>query len=308
MNELPAPIRDDLSKARRLEYWTLGWQASIVVVMFLAMGSSQAMKSAWVEDMLGLVPASVFLLALHYERKPPTEKFPFGFSRVNSLAFLVAAAALVFMALYLIYDAGMKLIHMEHPTIGAAPFFGPDVWMGWVMIAALLYSVVPPLILGRIKEPIAKRLQDKVLHTDALMQKADWMTGVAGAFGVLGVGMGWWWADSVAALIIAVDILKDGKNAFVIATAELADGTPRKLDSDDIAEDVNKLRSSLHRQFGDSAELRFRESGRYIFVEVTTDKIDPVDLDSLWPEDDERDWRLANVSATLDRRRPTDDA
>jgi len=112
----------------------------------------------------------------------------------------------------------------------------------------------------------------------------------------------------VAALIIAVDILKDGKNAFVIATAELADGTPRKLDSDDIAEDVNKLRSSLHRQFGDSAELRFRESGRYIFVEVTTDKIDPVDLDSLWPEDDERDWRLANVSATLDRRRPTDDA
>jgi hypothetical protein len=38
---------------------------------------------------------------------------------------------------------------------------------------ALTYSIVPPVILGRMKLPLAKRLQDKVLHTDAMMQKAD---------------------------------------------------------------------------------------------------------------------------------------
>ena len=27
------------------------------------------------------------------------------------------------------------------------------------------------------------------------MQKADWMTGVAGIVGIIGVGFGFWWAD-----------------------------------------------------------------------------------------------------------------
>ena len=88
MSQIPKQIKPDLKHAIRLEWWTLAWQTSIVVVMFFVMGSSQAMKSAWTEDLLGLVPAAVFLLAVHFERKSPNRKFPFGFPRVNSLAFL----------------------------------------------------------------------------------------------------------------------------------------------------------------------------------------------------------------------------
>ncbi len=32
----------------------------------------------------------------------------------------------------------------EHPTIGTVMLFGHTVWLGWLMIAALLYSAVPP--------------------------------------------------------------------------------------------------------------------------------------------------------------------
>ena len=59
MSRIPEEIRGDLRRAVRLEWWTLAWQASIVVVMFLVMGSSQAMKSAWTEDLPGLVSAIV---------------------------------------------------------------------------------------------------------------------------------------------------------------------------------------------------------------------------------------------------------
>ena len=48
--------------------------------------------------------------------------------------------------------------------------FGYKVWLGWID-AALLYSVVPPVILGRMKMPIAERLVDGA-HTDAMMQRA----------------------------------------------------------------------------------------------------------------------------------------
>ncbi|MBI1200293.1 MAG: cobalt transporter [Phenylobacterium sp.] len=302
MKHVPQAIEADLKHARALELWTLFWQLSIVAVMFFAMGSSQAMKSAWVEDVLGMVPATVFLVALHFEQKAPTEKFPFGFARVNSLAFLIASAALIFMGLYLIYDGGMKLVRMEHPTIGAAPLLGPDVWMGWVMLAALAYSTVPPIILGRLKQPVAKRLQDKVLHTDALMQKADWMTGVAGGVGILGVGFGWWWADSAAAVLIAVDIVNDGRRALTIATAELIDGAPRELGRNAVADEARSLRQGLQSKFG-ADRVRLRESGRFILAEVDGGKPPAQsDPEALWSGDQERRWRLADVTATVARR------
>ena len=78
------------------------------------------------------------------------------------------------------------------------------------MIAAQLYSLVGPMIIGRKELPLAQALNDKLLHTDALMNKANWLTGAAGLFGVIGLGMGWWWADSLTAAIISVDIINDG--------------------------------------------------------------------------------------------------
>ncbi len=58
------------------------------------------------------------------------------------------------------------------------------------MIAALGYSAVPPVVLRRMKAPLAKSVHEKVLHADAAMNKADWMTGPAAIAGVLGVGFG----------------------------------------------------------------------------------------------------------------------
>jgi len=297
MSRIPEEIRGDLRRAVRLEWWTLAWQASIVVVMFLVMGSSQAMKSAWTEDLLGLVPAIVFLIAVHFERKPPSRRFPFGFPRVNSLAFLAAASVLAAMGLYLIYDSATKLIAMEHPTLGPVELFGHSPWIGWLMIAALAYSIVPPVVLGRLKQPVSQRLKDKVLHTDALMQKADWMTGVAGILGIVGVGYGFWWADSAAAALIACDIVHDGFRAARVALAELADGMPRELGGSAVAKDAQDLRDSLSGRFP-GAEVRLRETGRYIVAEVRgarppSGTVRPADY---WPGDPGRRWRFAELS------------
>jgi hypothetical protein len=67
MSQLPRGIREDMQKARRLEHWTLFWMGSIVIVMYFAMGSSQAMKNAFLEDMLSLLPAAIFLLSAKLE-------------------------------------------------------------------------------------------------------------------------------------------------------------------------------------------------------------------------------------------------
>jgi divalent metal cation (Fe/Co/Zn/Cd) transporter len=88
---VPAPIRGDMKRAIRLEWWNIGLSTSIIVVMGLVLGNSQTMKTAWVEDTLGLIPPIVFLVAARFERKRPTRDYRFGFHRVHSLAFLIAA-------------------------------------------------------------------------------------------------------------------------------------------------------------------------------------------------------------------------
>jgi len=44
------------------------------------------------------------------------------------------------------------------------------------MVAALIYSIIPPLILGRMKLLLAAELHDKPLQTDANINQGDWLT------------------------------------------------------------------------------------------------------------------------------------
>ena len=118
---MSAPAHPDvearLEHARRLAWWTLGWMTSVVIVMGLAMGSSQAMKTAWIEDMLSLIPAITFLISLRFERRGPDHRFPYGYDRVNSLAFMVSAVALTAFGALLLFGSVMSLVKQEHVTI-----------------------------------------------------------------------------------------------------------------------------------------------------------------------------------------------
>ncbi|PZQ21618.1 MAG: cobalt transporter [Sphingopyxis macrogoltabida] len=291
---IPDAIAEDVRRGERLEWWTLFWMTSVILIMGLVMGASQAMKSAVIEDVLSLVPAVVFLLSARWERREPNRRFPFGYRRANSLAFLIAATALLAVGVFLSYESITTLVRQEHPTVGGVTLFGQTIWLGWLMIAALAYSVVPPIILGRIKQPVAERIKDKVLHTDALMQKADWQTGLAGIAGIAGIGLGWWWADAGAALFIALSIVKDAIGALEQAVAELLDGTPRQLASNALSDDALKLIATLETRF-DGAEVRLRETGRYIAAEVDcpSPRVVPTAEELMDPG---AGWRLASLS------------
>jgi divalent metal cation (Fe/Co/Zn/Cd) transporter len=174
--------------------------------------------------------------------------------------------------------------------------FGRDLWLGWPMIAVLLWSTIPSMILGRMKVPIARTINDKVLHTDADMQKADWMTGLAAIAGVIGIGFGLWWADAAAAGLISFGILHDGIAGLRASSAELVDGAPRKLEKDEVAEEAEQLKDELERLFP-GTKVRLRETGRVIRAQVTGRPPElPIDLGSIWPGDPARSWRLAQLS------------
>lgn len=294
---LPPRLKEVARRAERLEYWSIFWTVTVIAVMGAAMGSSQTMKTAWIEDCLSLIPPAVFLIASRVERLPPSARFPFGFARAPGLAFAIAAAALAALGATLLIDAIIGLLSQEHATVAAVHLFGHEIWLGWIMVAAQVYSIIVPIVLGRLKLPLAKALNDKTLFTDAMTQKANWMTGVAGIGGVIGIGLGYWWADALAAGLISLDILNDGIRALRSASAELVDGAPRALDSCEVSGDARALHAALDAHFP-GAEIHLRETGRVISAQVVgavpPDKqVRPADY---WPGDPADAWRLHRIS------------
>ena len=295
------PISPDeaMRRAKRLCWWQLAWFVSVVAVMGAVMGQSQTMKTAWIEDMLGFVPPIAFLVAAHLERLPRSARFPFGFARANGLGFFVSAVALAAVGVLLLINAVMTLIMAEHATVGSVRLLGRDIWLGWLMLGAQLYSLVPPMVIGIKLLPLAKKLDDKLLYTNAMMNKANWLTGAAGIAGVIGLGLGWWWADAVAAGLISIDIINDGWKSLRSSAAELIDGAPRALDSPEVSQDARMLHATLDGRFP-GARILMRETGRLIHAEIHgVDAPDPVpSREELWPCGAESAWRLAQVTFT----------
>ncbi|TDN94943.1 cation diffusion facilitator family transporter [Salegentibacter sp. 24] len=280
--ELPDDLKKTLSKAVNLEWVTLGYLISVIILMYLVMGSSQAMKSAWLEDTLSLVPSIAFLISVKIFRKPPNKNFPYGYHRVFSISFLTGAVALLGMGLFLVFDSSMALIKAEHPTIGNKIIFGQRIWMGWIMIAALLYSAIPAMILGFKKLPLAKKLHNKILFTDASAQKADYMTAFAAILGIIGVGLGLWWADALAALFISFSVLKDGVTHVKTSVLDLMDRHPKTLKKqidDKLVEEIKNIVKSW--DWVKDARVRFRENGQIYFGEIAYIPQGPIDLDKL---------------------------
>jgi divalent metal cation (Fe/Co/Zn/Cd) transporter len=290
-------------RAVRLQRISVGILTSVVAVMALAMGSSQAMRTVWVEDILGLVPPIAFLVAARVQRKPPSGEYPYGRHRAISIAFLVAATTLCAFGLALLGGALITLARREHPTIGIVSIFGHPVWHGWAMIAALVYSTLPTVVLGRLKLPLARSLHAKVLHADAQMNKADWMTGLAGMLGIVGIGLGLWWADALAALLISWSVLADGVRALRMVVGDLMDRAPRPVDEQEQFDVERRLRDYLTGlDWVAQHDVRLREEGDVcvgeIFLVPKSEDDLPRRIERVRRESQQLDWRLYELVVT----------
>lgn len=308
----PARLPEEQAQAMRRARWLEGiwliFLASIVVAIYLVLGNSQAMKTAWIEDLLSFVPPIVFLVASWIEGWPPSERFPLGFIRATSVAYLVSAVALAGVAIFMIYDATHALVMAERPTIGSMEIFGVTFWSGWLMIAVLVYSAILPVVFGRMKLRPARLLHDKVLLADALMNKADWMTGVAAMIGILGIGLGFWWADAVAAIVIALDVLHDGYRHTGASVRDLIDETPRTIDDsgpDPLQQRLHEAAQAL--PWVRSSDVQLRQEGRFltgtVFVEPKRDEVSGEAVARAEQHLRALHWRLHRITITLEPRR-----
>ena len=127
-------------------------------------------------------------------------------ARIEQRATWLAALLLLLLALYLVVSS----------LVGLAIRFEPaSAWPG-LLVAALAVAVMPAL--GWRKRVVAGNLNSAALRADAIESMACGYLALATLLGVgASVLLGWWWAEYVAALVLAVLVLREAREAFTEA-------------------------------------------------------------------------------------------
>jgi cation diffusion facilitator family transporter len=267
--ELPSEQTEAHRKAVRLEWITIAYMISVIVLLYFTLGQSQAMKAAWFEDIVTLVPPAAFLIASRFRDRPPNARFAFGYHRAMSIAYVLASFFLFALGTFILFDSVERLIVGTHPSIGMVEVFNQQIWLGYIMIGALIYAGIPPVILGRMKQAPAKALHDKVLNADSRMNRADWMTAGAAIAGIIGIGLGIWWADAAAAIVISLDITRDGAKYLWASAADLMDERPATYDESHPHPARQKVAAELAgTEWIRESALRLREHGHMISGDI----------------------------------------
>lgn len=267
--DLPREQQEALRKAIAWEWITIGYTSATIAVIAFVVGGSQAMKTAWIEDMLSLIPQVSFLIALLFIRRAPSRKFPYGRHRAMGVGHLVAGVALLVVGGSLAVESVTGLVRQEHPAIGTVRLFGVTLWQGWLMVAVMTIIMIGPFVYGHAKAKLAPKLHNRVLYADADMARADWTTTAASVVGVLGVGIGWWWLDGAAALFISLGIVWDGVKNARSAVRDLMDQRARSTDEKDVhplGARVVELLDAL--PWVSRSAVRTRDMGQVFHIEV----------------------------------------
>jgi len=193
---------DLLKKGVQLEYLTIGWNmigALVAGVTGITTGSIVLISFGLV-SIIGVVMAGMMLLALRNELKGQKNKETYA-SLERKVLFTVGVAFFL-LALYIMNESGSRLYYGEKPETNT------------VGLVLSVLSLVGMPILAVMKFRTARGLESRALRIDARETAVCTYFALTLFLGMsLNVWLGWWWADSVAALLMLPLMVREGWEA-----------------------------------------------------------------------------------------------
>lgn len=177
-----------------LEYASLAWMTVEAAVAIAAgiIASSIALLAFGLDSVIEFAAAVVVIWQLRGG----------GNQREHQVVRFIGVTFFM-LAVYLVIESIRDLISHAKPEFSAA---------GIVVVAAALL-VMPLLALA--KGQTGKALGNQALMADAAESALCALTSGAALLGIgLNAGLGWWWADPAAALVIAALAVREGFEAF----------------------------------------------------------------------------------------------
>ena len=184
-----------------LEYLTVGWNIieGLIAIAAGLVSGSVALVGFGMDSFIESISGTVLIWRLREERRGATDE---RIERVERRAELLVGVAFLVLAAYVTFEASRSLIG------GEAPDTSP---VGIVLTAV---SIPVMLWLAAAKRRTGEALGSRALIADSKQTRACWYLSVVALTGlVANAVLGWWWADPLAALAIAVLLVREGWEA-----------------------------------------------------------------------------------------------
>ena len=187
---------DAVQRGRRLEYLTLAWNSLEAVAAIGAglIAGSIALVGFGLDSVIECFSGGVLLWRLRAGEEG---------ERREQVALRLVGVSFIALAIYVAYDAISSLARHETPE------------KSWFGVAVAIASLIAMPLLARAKRRVASQLNSGALHADSRQTDiCAYLSAILLGGLLLNALLHWWWADPVAALVMAPIIGREGVEAL----------------------------------------------------------------------------------------------
>ena len=182
-------------RGKRLEYFTIIWNSLEGLVALIAGGlaGSISLVGFGIDSFIEVTSGTVLLWRMCVDRDVQSRE------RNEQLSLRIVGVCFMALAVYILYQSFSDLL-------GRRP---PEHSMPGIVLACVSLVVMP--LLARAKRKIGRELGSAAMQADA--RQTDFCVYLSAILLIgllLNAGLGWWWADPIAALVMVPIIAKEG--------------------------------------------------------------------------------------------------
>ena len=221
----------------------------LIELAIALLSGSVALLGDALHNLSDVSTSALVFVGFRASRKLPTERYPYGYERAEDLAGIGVALVIWGSAAVAGFESVTKLL--RHGGTGH---------VGWG-IAAAAVGIAGNQLVARYKLTVGRRIRSATMVADAKHSWLDALSSAGAMLGLIGVALGWGWADAVAGIAVTGFICHVGWEVTADIAHRLLDGVePEIITTAETA--ATTVPGVMH------AHARARWTGRTLRVEV----------------------------------------
>ncbi|KAB8202954.1 cation efflux family-domain-containing protein [Aspergillus parasiticus] len=228
---------------------------------------SQALIADAYHALTDLVSDILTLGTVAWSLKPPSERFPNGYGKIESIGALGVSGLLLCGGVFMGLNSGQVLLDQFYPQAAEAishlghghshshgiDIHGPSIHAAWLAAG----SIVVKEWLYHATMKVANERKSSVLASNAIHHRIDSLTSIVALFTIGGTYLfkDASWLDPVGGLLISLMVIKAGWGNTCSSLLELADTAV----DDEIKESVQKAASKALAKLQDNNAIKIRD-------------------------------------------------
>jgi cation diffusion facilitator family transporter len=236
--------------------WAVKWSLLILLITtvlqatVVAFTSSAALLADTIHNFGDAATAVPLWVAFTMARKPPTNRFSYGYGRVEDLAGIIIVFVMLVSGVLAAYTSISRLFQPQ------------EIHQLFAVAAASLLGFTGNALVARFRLRVGKEIRSAALVADGYHARTDAFTSLGVLLGVVGVWLGYPQADPVVGLVITCVIFRivweSGKSLFT----RLLDGVDPEV-IDEVTHSAQHVSEVL-----EVTEVRVRWIGHRLLADV----------------------------------------